>query len=224
MKKSFDILKKCELFEGIGTGDIPEMLSCLGAWEKQVSKQQMIIEEGEPARMVGIVLSGSVQIVQDDYYGNRSIVAMIEPGQLFGETFACANVDVMPVSVIASADSRVMLINCLRIIKTCSNSCEFHNRLVFNLMRLVAEKNLVFQQKIEITSKRTTIEKLMAYLMRQAKNSNSNSFRIPYDRQGLADYLGVERSALSAEIGKMRKEGMIECKRSDFTLLRAKIT
>jgi CRP-like cAMP-binding protein len=219
MKKYLNELKNCALFNGISDEDLPAMLSCLGARVAEVEKNQIIFEEGSDAKTIGVVLSGSVQLVRDDYYGNRSIVALISPGELFGESFACARVESLPVSMTASADGRVLLLDFSRIVTTCSNACQFHSRMIFNLLRLVAEKNLVFNQKIEITSRRTTREKLMTYLMYQAKLNKSSSFTIPYDRQGLADYLGVERSALSAEISRLRAEGIIESRKSEFTIL-----
>lgn len=219
MKKYLNELKNCALFNGISDEDLPAMLSCLGARVAEVEKNQIIFEEGSDAKTIGVVLSGSVQLVLDDYYGNRSIVALISPGELFGESFACARVESLPVSMTASADGRVLLLDFSRIVTTCSNACQFHSRMIFNLLRLVAEKNLVFNQKIEITSRRTTREKLMTYLMYQAKLNKSSSFTIPYDRQGLADYLGVERSALSAEISRLRAEGIIESRKSEFTIL-----
>ena len=115
--------------------------------------------------------------------------------------------------------SRILLIRLRRITETCSNACEFHNRMVMNLLRAIAGKNLMLNAKIEITSRRTTREKLMAYLLNQAKRAGGSTFTIPLDRQGLADYLGVERSALSAEIGKLRREGVIESERSTFRLI-----
>ena len=195
------------------------MLSCLGARTRSLTKNQIIFQEGDPARDVGIVLSGAVQIVKEDYYGKRSIVARIGPGELFGESFACAGVRALPVSVVASEDSLVAIIDCHRITVSCSNACAFHSRMIFNLLRVVASKNLLFNQKIEITSKRTTREKLMTYLLSQAKLHGSDSFTIPYDRQALADYLGVERSAMSTELGKLRREGVLECDKSWFKLL-----
>ena len=125
----------------------------------------------------------------------------------------------MPVSVIAERPSEIMLIDCKRILSTCTNTCIFHQQLINNLLRIVASKNLLLQQKIEVMSQRTTRDKLMTYLLSQAKLKNSSEFTIPYDRQALADYLGVERSALSAEIGKLRKEGVLESTKSHFRLL-----
>lgn len=219
MEKYLRILEKCALFDNISIQEMAPMLGCLGARVAEYGKNEIVFAEGDPANRMGIVLSGSVQIVKEDFFGNRSIVTSIEPSQLFGESFACAEIKTMPVSVMAMEKSEIMLIDCRRITVTCCNACAFHSRMIMNLLRGVAEKNLVFNQKLEIMSKRTTKEKLMTYLLDQAKRSNSRSFTIPFDRQSLADYLGVERSALSAEIGKMKKEGILESNRSRFELL-----
>ncbi|MEE1319743.1 MAG: Crp/Fnr family transcriptional regulator [Ruminococcus sp.] len=219
MKKYFEIIRICSLFDNITDDNLFPMLGCLNANIWSFEKGETIIAEGEPAKNVGIVLSGNVQIVRIDFYGNRNIIANIEPSHLFGESFACADIQEIPVSVIASEKTEVMMIDCQRITKTCSNSCEFHNQIIFNLLRIMAMKNIFFNQKAEVTSKRTTREKLITYLMQQAKQHNSNSFSIPFDRQELADYLEVDRSGLSAEISKLRGEGIIECNRSKFKLL-----
>ena len=167
---------------------------------------------------MGVVLTGEVQTLREDLDGNRSILAAAGPGQLFGEVFACAQLDRLPVTVIASADSRILQLACRRIIETCSQSCIFHSQLIHNLLKIVARKNLMLNQKIDFISRRTTREKLMAYLTAQAKAADSRIFSIPYNRQELADYLGVERSAMSAELGKLKKEGTIDFHRNHFTL------
>ena len=138
---------------------------------------------------------------------------------MFGEAFACAEVKAIPVTVVASEPSEVMLIDAGHIMNTCSNNCGFHRQLIFNLMRDLAVKNIMFHQKIEITSKRSTREKLMTYLMFQSKKFKKSSFDIPFDRQELADYLEVDRSGLSAEISKLRQEGILESNRKHFKLL-----
>lgn len=219
MKKILDILKQCTLFDHIEEKNLSVMLRCLGAKERMYQKNETIFSEGETITQLGIVLSGAVQIIRVDYYGNRSILTELEPVQLFGESFACAGAKALPVSVVANENSQVLFIDVNRITHSCSNACEFHNQIIFNLLRLVARKNLIFNEKIEITSKRSTREKLMTYLMMQAKQNHSHDFLIPFDRQELADYLEVERSGLSAEISKLRKEGILECKRNHFVIL-----
>ena len=219
MKKYPGILQKCPLFAGIEEQDLLAMTACLGAEQADFAKNDMILAEGEPARRMGLMLSGGAQIIKTDYYGNRTILTRVEAGELFGESFACAQLDQLPVSVIATEDCRVLLMDCQRLLTTCSNSCDFHNKLIFNLLKVVATKNLVFHQKMEITSKRTTREKLLAYLAAQAKLHGSSSFTVPFDQQELADYLEVDRSGLSAEISKLRKEGVLESERNWFRLL-----
>ena len=219
MKKYNEILQRSPLFDGIRTEDLSAMLCCIGGHTVTAAKGQIIFREGDAATNVGMVLSGAVRMVREDYYGNRSIVAHIGPSELFGESYACAGIQSLPVSIVADEDSTLLLMDCRRITTTCSSACEFHNRIIFNLLKLVATKNLVFDQKIQITSRRTTREKLMAYLLGQAKLHGSNSFLIPYDRQELADYLEVDRSGLSAEISKLRREGILESEKNRFTLL-----
>lgn len=219
MKKYFEILKKCPLFGGIDESELLSMLSCLKADVEVFDKKYTVISEGSPAKYVGIVLSGSIQVERSDYFGNRSILSKIGPSGVFGEAFACADIPSIPISVIADEQSEIMLIDCNRIINTCASSCNFHRRLIFNMMKLLAVKNIMFHSKLEITSKRSTREKLMTYLLQYAKNVGSSDFDIPFDRQELADYLEVERSGLSAEISKLRKEGIIKSHKKHFTIL-----
>lgn len=219
MKKYLEILSNCKLFENISDENLQAMLSCLGAEVRSYTKNQYLFTEGETVSHIGIILSGTAQIVRVDFYGNRSIVAVIEPPQLFGESFACTETRSVPVNVIAEKDCEVMLINSQKMLHPCCDACEFHSRIIFNLMKEIAAKNLLLNQKIEIISKRTTREKLMTYLLIQAKQYGKSSFTVPYDRQELADFLEVDRSGLSAEISKLRKENIIECKRNFFRLL-----
>ena len=206
------------MFNDIEDENLLPMLGCLGATVRNFAKKENILLEGEPARYIGIVLHGSAQIEQTDYFGNRSIVASVSRAELFGETFSCAGV-AMPVDVVANEDSQIMFIDCRRITQACSSACSFHQQIIYNLMKVVATKNLILHRKIEVTSKRSTREKLMAFLLLQAKRNNSNSFEIAYDRQGLADYLEVDRSGLSAEISKLHKEGKINSRKNWFELL-----
>ena len=219
MKKYFDMLRNCVLFDEVKDEDLISLLGCLNAKVEIFERKYTIFSEGSPANYIGIVLSGSVQIEQNDYYGNRTILSNIQASEIFGESFACAKVSAIPVSVIANETCEIMFIDINRILYSCSNSCAFHRQIIFNLMKTLANKNILFHQKIEITSKRTTREKLMAFLLLQAKKNNSNSFDIPFDRQEHADYLEVDRSGLSAVISKLRNEGIIKNKKNHFVLL-----
>lgn len=219
MKNFIDVLKRVSLFNDIEENDLLRMLSCLGARVEFFDKKYTIFAEGGSTKNIGILLSGSVQLIRNDYYGNRSLLAEVAPAELFAESFACAELDEMPISAVANEPSHVMLIEGSHILHTCNNGCGFHHRLIFNLMRELATKNIMFHQKIEITSKRTTREKLLTYLDIQAKKAGKSSFEIPFDRQELADYLEVERSGLSAEISKLKREGVIDADKNKFTVL-----
>ena len=219
MKKHLEALKRSPLFEGIQEDELLTMLSCLGARLGHFDKKYTILAEGSPARFIGVMLSGSAQLLQIDYYGNRSILSSIHASEVFAEAFACAGTESIPVSVVASEPCEVMLIDASHVMHTCKNHCVFHQRLIFNLMKDLATKTLLFHQKLEITSRKTTREKLLAYLSLETKRAGSRHFTIPFDRQELADYLCVDRSGLSAEIGKMRREGILESHKNEFELL-----
>lgn len=219
MKKYMDILNNCSLFEGMTQRETEDALNCLGARVVKTGENQGVLVEGDPAVYMGIVLSGNIRIVRDELNGSRSIMAEAGPGELFAEAVAVSSAENMPVSAVASEDGEVMLLDCRKVLSTCEKSCTFHSRLISNLLRIVADKNLILNQKIEIISKRTIRERLMTYLMIQSKRNNSYEFEIPFNRQELADYLGVDRSAMSAEIGRMGKDGLIESRRNRFRLL-----
>ena len=138
MEGNLEALRKCPLFEGVGEGDVRAMLSCLGARKITVAKGDPVFLEGSPAEYVGIVLSGAAQVVRNDFYGNRAIQMRVEPGELFGETFACAGVRRLPVMVEAAQAGEILLVGLRRITQTCSSACEFHNRVVLNLLKVLA--------------------------------------------------------------------------------------
>ena len=222
MKKFLHVLTGSPLFVNIASSELEMLLGCLAPVGRSVAKGEVVMAEGEPASHIGIVLSGSVQVVREDYYGNRSMMGKISAGGLFAEAFACAGVSGMPVSVIAAEASEILLIEASRVTHSCAHGCSFHHQLIYNLMKILATKNLICNQKIEVTSKRTTREKLMAYLLLEAKRAGDRAFDIPYDRQELADYLEVDRSGLSAEISKLRREGVLIAAKNHFELLKEK--
>ena len=218
LKKYFDVLKRCSLFNGIDEEKLSVMLNCLDAKIGSFDKKYTIFAEGKPQKYIGILLSGSAHIIQIDYFGNRSILSGIEPGNSFGEAFACNDNSILPVSIIANEPCEVMFIDSRHVLHTCTNCCDFHQQLIYNLMKELAKKNIAFHQKIDVTSKRTTREKLLTYLDYQSKHNGSNRFTIPFDRQALADYLEVDRSGLSQEISKLKKEGVLDSHKNYFEL------
>lgn len=218
MEKYFELLMRHPLFSGISLENLRSLLGCLAARIEEFPKGAPVFLEGDPAGFIGFVLEGSVQIVRDDFYGNRSLYMQAAKGDSFAEAFACANVKVMPLSGFAVQDTKIMWLECARMLTVCSNACGFHNMLVKNLLQEVSQKNLLLSRKVQFMSQKTTKEKLMAYLLDQAKQKQSAEFTIPLDRQALADFLGVERSAMSAELSKLRKDGVLDSKGSWFCL------
>ncbi len=216
----FPLLERVPLFGGIARADLPAMLGCLGASVKRFEKGETVFLAGDPAARIGLVCDGGAQVLREDVCGNRTILISLEPGDLFGEVFACARVERLPVSVVTVGPSEIMLLDYRRVVTTCPSSCAFHARLIENMLGILAEKNLMLGRKIEALSARSTRGKLTAYLAAQAERTGARAFSIPFNRQELADYLAVERSAMSAELGKMRDEGLIRFHRNEFELLK----
>lgn len=214
-----NVLAQTALFAGIEAGHYDALLTCLGAHFTYYKKGETIFAMGEPARYLGVLLSGSGQVAHEDIAGNRHILSALEPGDVFGESYAAAGVQSTPIAVNASAESSALLLRYERIMSGCPNACRFHSTLIKNLMGILAQKNIQLSQKLGHLSKRTLREKLLSYLMEQAQRQGGRYFTVPFNRQELADYLNVDRSALSAELSKMRAEGLVEFYKNEFKLM-----
>lgn len=218
MKKLLPFLAEVPLFDGIQPEDLTGLLSCLNARQSAYKKQDVILLEGQQVSSVGIVLSGKVQIMKEDFAGNRNIMAEIEVGNLFVEAYSCAQMNRLPITVISVTESKILWVDYNRIISTCTSACKFHARLIENMLRILASKNILLNQKIEHISKRTTQEKILAYLSDQAIKHGTNEFDISFNRQELADYLCVDRSAMSKELCKLQNEGVLTFHLNHFCL------
>lgn len=213
-----NILKHSPLFDGISESDIPSLLTCLSAVKRRYKKGETILRYGENIHAVGLVLCGAAHIFKDDFWGARVIIGEASAGNLFGESYACYQAETLEVNVVAAENTGILLIDVKRILTTCSSSCAFHSRLIRNLLSILAEKNLMLTRKIDHMAKRTTREKLLSYLFAESLRAENAAFKIPYNRQQLADYLCVDRSAMSAELSKMKKEGLLEYDKNHFCL------
>ena len=211
------ILTECALFRGLRKAQIPDMLPCLSARQSRFRRGQFLLRAGDKASSAGIILSGEAEVLQEDFWGNRNLLAAVGPGELFAEAFACAHA-VSPVSVLCTTDGSVLYLNVRTVFSPCEKVCAQHRTLSQNLIRVLAEKNMQLNEKAGFLSQRTTREKLLAYLSAQARRAGSASFRIPFNRQQLADFLSVNRSAMSAELSNMQREGLLRTERSCFTL------
>lgn len=218
MQKYMKVLKRTPLFAGVGDEETEAMLSCLGARLKTYQKGEYVFRQGERITDITVLAEGKLHIQKDDYWGNRSILGEISAGEMFGEAYAYDSGAPLN-DVVAVEDSAVIFFDARRILTTCSSACRFHNIVVQNLFFAISEKNRKLVQKLGHMSKRTTREKLISYLSEQAKKQNSASFTIPFNRQQLADFLSVDRSAMSHELCKMRDEGLLEFEKNKFRLL-----
>ena len=219
MKKFIPILKRTQMFSGVGENEIESMLLCLGARLCEFSKGEYVIRQGEHLSDIIVLADGNLHIQKDDYWGNRSILGQISVGEMFGEAYVAPDSGTVLNDVVAIEKSTVIFFDVKRILTTCPSACRFHNIVVQNMFFAISEKNRKLVQKLGHMSKRSTREKLISYLSEEAKKQNNSKITIPFNRQQLADFLSVDRSAMSNELCKMRNEGLIEFEKNNFKLL-----
>lgn len=212
------ILPDNPLFAGISSSEAQTMLDCLGAVRRTYERHARILSTGDKTAALGLVLSGSALIQSDDLWGNTAVLDRVRPGQVFAETYACTG-EALLVDVVAAEPCSVLFLEVARVLRVCPHACAHHERFIRNLLTLSAQKNLNLSRKIFHTASKSIRGRLLSYLSYQARRCGSRTFTIPFDRQQLADYLNVDRSALSAELSKMQKEGLLQTRRSHFTLL-----
>ncbi len=220
MKDFLPTIRSSTLFSGISAEELTAMLSCLDTKTESFLKDAFLLRAGDTAESIGLVLSGNVLIVQEDIWGNRNILSKAGPGQTFAAAYACAPGSVLNVSALAETPVTAMFLNVKRVLNVCPSACAHHSRIIRNLLGELAEKNLRFGEKLTHMGQRTTRAKLMSYFSAEAQRLGTYEFDIPFSRQQLADYLAVERSGLSQELGKMRDEGLLSFRKSHFVLKR----
>ena len=213
------ILTATPLFDSISPEDLASMLSCLDARRRDFQREEIIFPEGESIAHIGLVLAGAVHIVKEDYWGRRTLMASIGPGECFGEAYACSPASPFPFTAVAAESASILFLNIHRVLTTCSSACQFHARLIRNLLTVLADSNQRLARKIECTSPRTIREKLLSYFSSQARRSRSSAFTLPFSRGQLAEYLAVDRSAMTVELYKLKDEGIIWFEKRKFRLL-----
>ena len=219
MEQFLPVLKRSGLFAGVLESEAKAMLSCLNARIGRYKKGEYVLRQGQPLQDIIICVEGTLHVQKDDYWGNRSILRQIGVGEMFGEAYIAPESGVLQNDVVAVEDSTVIFFDVRRILTTCSSACRFHSAVIQNLLFAIAEKNRILVQKLGHMSKRTTREKLLSYLSEEAKRQGSAAVTIPFNRQQLADYLSVDRSAMSNELCKMRDEGLLNFNKNCFHLL-----
>ena len=195
------------------------MLGCIGYHIRSYSKGEIIAFEAEIIDHVGVVLKGKVDMLKEDLWGNRTMLVRVGRNEVFGETFACGEDALSTVTFAAAEDTQVLFLSFCRVMHTCTHACVFHQTLIENMVRIIARKNRELMRKVEVVSKKSLREKILAYLSIQAQQQNGKIFDIPLGRMELAEYLCADRSALTRELAKMREEGIIDYHRNTFKIL-----
>jgi len=212
-------LAKSAMFRGVAESDINNMLGCLNARLRTYRKGEYIVHQGDNLSDILMVVSGSVHIQKEDYWGNRHLLGRVSVGEVFGEAYASPDSGVLLNDVVAAEDCAVIFFDVVRVLTTCSSACRFHAAVVQNLFFAVCDKNRSLVQKLGHMSGRTTRDKLLSYLSEQAAKNGARRFIIPFNRQQLADYLSVDRSAMSNELCKLRDDGLLTFRKNEFELL-----
>lgn len=214
-----EIILKSKIFKNIEENEVDLLLKCINNYRKTFKKGEIILREGEKTEYMGIVITGSVVVERADLWGNNTVLGVISPGGIFAETYAILNDEPLMINVYANEKSEILFLRANEIFKTCEKSCNFHDQLILNLIRIASFKNLNLSRKILHTGPKTIRGKLLSFFSEWVKKENSLSFSIPYNRQQLADYLSVDRSAMSNELSKMQKEGILEFKKNKFKII-----
>ena len=218
MDEYLPVIAKSLLFEGVGAQELASLLSCLAPSRRSFARDEFLLAAGDEAAALGLVLSGRCCVVKEDFWGNRNIVTELEPGDIFAESYACVEGARLSVSVLAVEKTTALFLGARKVFAACPSACPFHTRLIRNLVSVLARKNLLMNEKLTHVTQRSTREKLLSYLSSASQRRGASSFEIPFNRQELADYLSVERSAMSAELGRMRDEGLLEFEKNHFEL------
>ena len=218
MEQYLPILRNSPFFKGLSDCEILSILHCVNAVTVSRKRDSYIFRAGDATEVMGLVVSGGVLIIQEDFWGHRNILSKCHAGDFFGEPYAASPRAVLNISVVADEDSEILFLNVQRLLVSCPTACEHHQKLIRNLVSVLANKILILNDKITHVGKRTTREKLLSYLSAESVRQSSLSFDIPFDRQQLADYLCIDRAAMSTEISKLQKEGFIKTNRKHFTL------
>lgn len=215
---NYGFLSETKLFSGIKAEEIKEALDCLSAYEKSFKKGEIIYRTGQTVTDMGLVEEGSVNITVNLYWGSSIILGNIEKGKIFAETYAAVSGKEMLCDAVAAEDCRVLFINVGKLLNVCKSTCGFHQKIIHNLLRISAMKNLNLSARMLHTAPKTIRGRLISYFSQMAAETGSREFTIPFSRQELADYIGVDRSALSAELSKMQKDGILTYRKNKFKL------
>lgn len=219
MQEYMQKIETIPLFQGIKTEQLSAMLNCLGSFTRTYKKGELLSLSHEKVKNIGLVLSGTVHMIKEDVWGDKTILAIMKEGELFGETFVCGSMPESTVTFQAAENSKILYLSFHKVLHSCTNACMFHHRLIENMVKLIADKNGQLLEKVEVVSKKTLRNKILSYLSMQSQHHGSNYFEIPLGRVELAQYLCVDRSALTRELSTMREDGLIDFDKNTFRIL-----
>lgn len=219
MEQYYPILKKCVLFRGIEEGKYKHLLGCLDAQVKNYKEDEYIFFSGDEINHVGVVLSGRVEILKENLAGNKHIIAVLDPSNMFAEGIVCTASRLSPVTTKAMEDTKILLLPYGRIIKSCGEGCSYHIGLIQNMMVILGEKNVNLNWKLDLLTLKGMREKLASYLLKASKENGSKTFLIPLNRTELADFLNVSRTSMCRELTRMKDDGLIDLYGRSFKIL-----
>lgn len=214
-----DTLSKCALFKNISHENLKSLLPCLNPQIITCEEDTIIFTHGTQINYIYVLLEGKIEIAKENFAGQKNIVSLLSPGQLFGEGVVCTSHRISPVSALSITTSKLLLIPYERIIVSCEHNCSFHHSIIYNMMRLLGEKNYHLNTKMDLLLLKGMREKLVTYLLAEAQAHQNTAFTLPLNRNQLADYLNVSRPSMCRELGRMKEEGLIDYYQNSFKLI-----
>jgi len=219
LEQYYPILKRCALFRGIEESNYMDLLGCLDAQIKHFNEDEYIFFAGDKINRVGVVLSGTVEILKENLAGNKHIIAILDSSHLFAEGIVCTADRLSPVTAQAKEETNIMFIPYEKIIRSCGQSCSYHFGLIQNMMVVLGEKNINLNWKLELLTLKGMREKLASYLIKASYENRSNTFQIPLNRSELSDFLNVSRTSMCRELTRMKDDGLIDLYGRSFKIL-----
>lgn len=219
IEKYIDIIQKSSLFKGISTDEVISLLHCLSPKIQSYSKNQNIVNSGETIDRFGIVLDGEATVLKENAEGNRVILTVVKKGDLFGEMLVFSSKKSWPVTVRVQSSCKVLFLTHSDLIARCGNNCPSHMSMLQNFMKVLSDKSLMLNKKVEYLSIKSIRGKICTYLLEQCQMTSSNTITLPLNRNELADFLNVSRPSMSREICRMRDEGILDFHLSTFKLM-----
>ncbi len=219
LEKYYNQIKNSPVFFGMNDEELKGLLECFNARVRKYEKEEMIIRQGDMITNIYLILDGEVNIEKDSYWGRRIIISHLTRNDNLALSFVGSKNVESSIDAITTKDTLVLILSYEKCTSMCQNACTRHKVLINNLFQILSKENIELIQKIENVSQKTIRDKLLTYLSNEAQKQHSNSFDIHFNRQDLADYLNVDRSAMSFELSKLQKEGLLEYNKNHFVLL-----